>query len=375
VLQSVGTPTINRRTLIKDVAIGATGSLAGGYIWDAWRRETDVEKQAREMRFSAEPKLRDVEVLFAEAFRLNGRTTQALSPGRRTYNSRTGFHADNVAAARALSGPLGHLEFMDLNPTDGTIDAMPAGDIILLGGPNSTPWTRIAWEFEGDTDYTQRRRQNALLPLKYYGISDPSDPLLKLSESQILEEVGWHMEGVGPIAASNWPFVRVDHRTGEHTLIQPTSDVGRLVRAKDRHGNFKLVPQLTQNYLLVTRIPNFPSERFEQVLLDRDEWSYLIVFEGNHGIGTRALELLLQSQAYNDLLSLHEALGKSVAFQALFELGALETSPGGFQKFYAISLVDIVRLDLPDELLLQAHKYVMEKRIISLPFTVGSSAG
>lgn len=364
VVQRIGTTIKNRRQFFRDFGISASAGLVGAIVWDGWKAETDIERQARESRFSAQPKLRDIEVLFAETFRLKGRNTQALSPGRRTYNSRTGFHADNVAAGRSLSGPLGHLEFIDLQSTDGTIDAMPSGDVILLGGPNSTPWTRIAWEFEGKTDYAQRRRPNALLPLKYFGISDPADPLLNLTEGQTLEDVGWHMEGVGPVAASNWPLVRVDTRTREHVPMPPSFDAARIVHARDRQGNPKPVPQITQNHLLVTRVPNFPAEDFEQVLHnpDREAWPYLVVFEANHGIGTRALELLLQSQAYDDLLKLHDTLGTVTAFQALFTLGELGTSPGGFQKFYAISLTDVVFLDLPDDLLLRAHKYAIGRR-------------
>jgi hypothetical protein len=98
---------------------------------------------------------------------------------------------------------------------------------------------------------------------------------------------------------------------------------------------------------------------FERILQvpEREKWPHLILFQANHGVGTRGLELLLRNEGYSEVEQLRSKLGAATAFQAIFHLGDIEEAPGGFHKPYSINLVEAETLNLTDDILQRAHEY------------------
>ena len=356
ILRFVGNVTTGRRQLLKGIAIGgaaAAGGLASGitifqFLRDAFGDRLDTERTEREQRHRQYPNLRDIEFEFSETFGLVG-PIQSLSLGRDDYPKV--FHIDNLAAGVALAGPLG---LYAANPitTDGGIDALPDGDLVLIGGPNSTPLTKIAWEFEGPNDRELRRRDNPVIPLTFYGISD----------SKGLERVAWKMEDQGNRASYNWPFVCTDENRPYRELRPEYDETRRLPVEWD--GRMEEVPTLRNNYLLVTRIPNFLAPNFAETVKTtaREDWPYLTVFEGNHGVGTRGVALLLTAEGLASLEKLKHSLRGIAAFQQMFRVGDIALTPGDFHKPYSIELFDdVAPLDLSESVYLQAHDYAMRR--------------
>lgn len=101
------------------------------------------------------------------------------------------------------------------------------------------------------------------------------------------------------------------------------------------------------DFLLVTRLPNFLSPDFENLLqLDPSQWPQILVFQGIHGIGTRAAELLLGASGLHALHSINTGRDKTPAFQALFRVTDVDLTGGGFHKFHKIEAVEVVSLDI-----------------------------
>lgn len=295
------------------------------------------------------PTLREIEFRFAETFHLDAPLV-SLSLGRDNYP--LGYHVDNLAAGLSIAGPLGLLE-KDRRPTrtEGSIDAPINSDMILIGGPNSTPLTQIAWEFKGPNDYQQVRANEPVIPLTYYGISD----------TEGLERVGWSMEGQGDVPAFNWPFVCTDPQRSYSELVPEYSSETLLT---ERDGRTETVPLLRTNYLLVTRLPNFLAPNFPEIVMKspREDWPYLLVFEGNHGIGTRGVELLLTADGSRLLDKLQDSLKGVSAFQQMFRLGEIGRTPAEFHKFNSIELFgDVAPIEVQDATYLRAHEQGMER--------------
>jgi hypothetical protein len=230
------------------------------------------------------------------------------------------------------------------------MDAPPDRDMVIVGGPNSSLWTSIAWEFEGPNNDTLRRNPDPIIPLTYYGISDREG----------LERVGYLLDGEMPVATSNWPFVCTDERRPVPPLITPEYSAKEFLRV-EHSGRVEMVPIVLDNYLLATRIPNFLAPNFEQIMQtsSREDWPYILVFEGTHGVGTRGVELLLTVKGLDVLDKLRISLNGANSFQAMFWMGDVMRTLGGFHKPNSIKLLDSVPMDLPDSVYLRAHTYAM----------------
>jgi hypothetical protein len=238
-----------------------------------------------------------------------------------------------VAAANALIKPLGILNDWKplVVPSDFRIGIDPRGDLVVIGGPVSTVLTKIAWEYSGPKGRALRRPEDPIVPLRWYGIADAKD-------ASIVQDfpISWEMEGVGAVGpTSNWPFE--DTKTGTRITPEP----GDKVPVK---GQEAYVPK--DNYLLITRLPNFVAPDFGE-LLSRDPsvWPHLLVFEGSHGLGTRAAELLVSSVGLKALQEAERELRGTTGFQVLFRVTGLDwelndLTGKGFHKFHQIELVD-----------------------------------
>lgn len=341
---------LSRRKVVTGAISGISAIGAAVYLTrDVLLESIAIERASRSDVLIRQPRLRDIEALFVQVMGLAA-PDQALSLGRDTYPSRTGYHVDNLAAGMSLGGALGLFDPIEQIVKDRPFDAPPDGDLILIGGPNSTPWTSIAWEFEGPDDHSLRRRSDPIIPLMYYGISDSAG----------LERVGWDMQNQGPRASYNWPFVCTDPSRPWRLL---TPEYGPDTVTVDRGGEVEVVPVLRTNYLLVTRLPNFLAPNFEQIVASSppEDWPHLTVFEGNHGVGTRGVELLIAVEGLRPLELLSGRLEGAPTFQAVFLLGDIQRAAGGFHKPYSIELLDAAPLRLKDSVYLAAHRYASRR--------------
>jgi hypothetical protein len=134
----------------------------------------------------------------------------------------------------------------------------------------------------------------------------------------------------------NWPIV--DSLTGE--VIRPA-----LGEAVEVEGKKAFRPR--DNYLVVTRIPNFLDPHFT-ALIEKDwtSWPWLLIFSGTHGPATKAVELLIEDVGLDVLESINKKLRSARAFQVLCRVGRLERDSWGTHKFRRIELCDVHRLNM-----------------------------
>jgi len=338
----LGASAMSRREFLRESAAGAIGGIVAFVVGKLWEGiEEYQEKEAVKIANRIQAK-----ELFQDLFGRLG-PTRYYSLGKQTYPKI--FHPDNLAAGLAVVGPLGLIDSRPIVvPQDQQLDIQPNGDLVLIGGPNSTPLTTIAWEFEGVDDRQLIRRPNPIIPLRYYGISDATDPSLNQDV-----RIGWNLEGVGPVSTVNWPFV--DTRTGRR--LRPTPGDRISVPSGDAYLPW-------DNYLLVTRMPNYLTPNFlELVDLDPNMWPRLLVFEGSHGPGTRAVQLLLTSAGLAALTSAKSALGQTEIFQLLFRTKDLDISEEGYHEYHSIELIDAISLEdsVDIDSYIRAHKYANER--------------
>lgn len=337
----LGRAVISRRTFLKRagiaVASGAAGSLIASQLLYSYRKYLNEKAEEAEAKS-----------LFGEIFgRLS--PTPSTSIGK-MYPSETGYqyHPDNLAAGSVLIEPLQLLDFAQgVEATDWAMAVELGRDFVVIGGANSTPASMIAWEFEGPNDRELTRRPSPFIPLRYYGISDVTDPAVAQDVP-----IAWRLEGQGFVSSANWHLVDTEREEGNNRIrVQPG------IRVALETGDAYL-PR--DNFLVVTRLPNFLSPEFGD--LDPSLWPQLLVFEGMHGPGTRAVELLLSAAGLEALRSAKTHLGPTTAYQLLFRATDLDITTGGFHKFHAIELMDVVSLDkIGINRYQKAHRYAKNR--------------
>jgi hypothetical protein len=294
---------------------GLAGLVVNGAAAVVSRRvqETERERQARE--------------LFSELFgELQSKAVRGLSYGVR---GPTGWHPDHRAAGEALSNPL-NLRFRDLNQVSATaLPLHPDSDqLFVIGGPNATPLTALALEYEGDSRRELFRKPNALIPLRWTGISDENDP-----EVQEEKRVGWRLQGVGPRGTVNWGY---DDAETDGRIFPKVSD--RKIRLD---GATAFLPET--NYLIINRVPNVLHSDFMRTYNKKQsQWPYLVLFQGTHGIGTRAAELLVQPAGLETLNKLKAKAEGVPYYQALLrvsDIRKVNSVTGYFHRFRHIEMV------------------------------------
>lgn len=330
-------------------ALTAVGAPAiGGYLslvlWELtpWRRtEPSVGAPAQPSLPATGSRPDPASPIFDAAFgRLEGNAT--ILGGHRYSNQLV--HPDNLAAGMALRGPLGLQSPSEIPvPRSDVMPALPDGDMVVVGGPVSTPQTRLIWELEGPNDRELDRSRTPILPLRWCTLSNEKDPRLRSGG-----QVSWRMERVGRVSTANWEIVdsvtgyRLRPQLGDGAA-QPLVSTGTRSSTIDatRDGH---LPK--DNYLLVTMLPNFLHPDF--LRQTRSEWKRVIMFTGNHGIGTRAAELLREGRGLQLLESVKHRVQGGTGFQLLFhvkEIRLTDDTEQGFHRFCAIDLVDVAVLD------------------------------
>lgn len=321
-----GMASMNRRNFIVSFA----ASLVSGVMILATDRALGGLERKRRQKKALLLKEEKAKELFGEIFGVPAEI-------RSFYE---GTHPDNLAAGRALAPILGMLDSEPIQiPKSNRLKILPEGDFVLIGGPNSTPLTKIVWEFDGPNDRELDRAPIPVLPLRFYGVSNVKDSRLPQ------EPIGWRLEGVGPVTTVNWPFV--DMKQNEELIIpQPGSRI-------EVKGKKAYLPY--DNYILVTKLPNFlsPTRQGYPRL-----WPQLLVFEGNNGVGTRAAELLIQPAGIEALEHLKSKLYGATSFQALFRVYDLDLTDKGYHRFSKIEPLDwaIEPLEISNLVFERAHK-------------------
>lgn len=333
---------VSRRTVLK--TIGVIGiAVVTVFVEDAYYESKEALQRLQASSKDRPADLR-VDELFADIFGQPG-PTGSFSLGQRSYKPK-GWHADNFAAGIALGGPLGLVDPAAIQvPSDYVLETTLDGDLVLIGGPGSTPLTGIAFEFEGPK-HLKRRPAKPILPLRFSKIADATDSLVPKHY-----KIGWDMEGVGPISTFNYYF----HDAKTRKDFTPEPDETTMV-------NDGFLPK--DDYLLVTKLPNFLNPNFDILRqFDPSLWPHLIVFQGIHGLGTRAAELLVRSSGLKVLQEISNTLcGRTAAFQALLRVSEIDDSEK-FHKFQSIELIDAEPLDSID---IQTYEKAHQKAMIAL---------
>jgi len=292
--------------------------------------------------------------------------SESISVGQQTYPSGfMGFHWDNVAAFSSFAEPLGLTDpdIVKALTAQRGLGLSREGDLILFGGPTSTPYSAIALEYEPIASDGGLKRAGG------------GDPIIKLpyewnKSSALLmqkDHIGWMMEGIGanvtpgPVGSFNWPLVCLDPRPEQVEMLRARPGNDSVIVG----GQVRQVP-LT-NFILITRIPNILSAHFENQLLDADpeddlgSWPHILIMEGVHGIGTRAVGLLAEQAGLEAMSYIEEKLGGASQFQVVLEVNSIEKHQG-YHKAHAIKrVVDVRRLRIQHDTWLLAHRYAQAR--------------
>lgn len=299
----------------------------------------------------------EAEELFRDIFGLvhleQADDVQPVNLGRRTYSSGQ-IHPDNKAAGKTLNKVIGLYDTASSNAQIvPSIDTPLDDDVVLVGGSASTPFTRIVFEQDGPFDYKLSRSKRPIIPLPYYGLSDPT-PIKT-------DRVGLVIEGVGPVAQYNWACVYTGPSGNKEKMLRSTP--GREELNVEQEGRIETVHVPIDNYLIITKLPNFLSSKFEVASErnDRSTWPHVIVFDGMHGVGTRAVELLLREEGFETIEFLNRELHGTTEFQVVFRPKEIQRTDEGFHRAHAIELIDVVPLQLDTKIYQEAHKYAMRR--------------
>ncbi|MBR0851717.1 hypothetical protein JQ543_28535 [Bradyrhizobium diazoefficiens] len=211
------------------------------------------------------------------------------------------------------------------------------GDHLVIGGPVSTPVVRRAWQYEnvgGRADHF-KRVEKPLLHLPYGFLVDDGD-----RRNKNLPPVAWRMAGNSvAVKAANRVLLNSDNPRDQHFAAASRDHV--------EFGQERVAVPNT-NDLLITRLPNFLSSSYKA---DRathpGAWGRLVVVQGTHGIGTRAVQLLLTDKGKAPLLAMKAQVSNAQAFQSHFKVSKPEVTQGGFHRFTNIEHVRSVPLEIP----------------------------
>ncbi len=226
---------------------------------------------------------------------------------------------------------------------------------VLIGGPVSTPLIRKVWQYESPhmDDTSLQITDDPLLPLPYSFLINNKDDRM-----DGMEHVSWNFaDGSGEVADSPNRLLLNRRRTDQ--LIKPKL-------SKEFHfikGKKIFLPY--ENYLIITRLPNFLSEKFDGRYPDL--WGSLVSIQATHGIGTRAVGLLLTHKGKDPLLEMKRAVSDARAFQAIFKVSK-PVDINGVDSFTNIEYLNSVVLD--DDIPLRNYK-ILRKLIFQ---TEGYSA-
>lgn len=261
------------------------------------------------------------------------------------------YHPDNVAGGSAIySSLLNTDELIVPAPGDSGIEIDPQGNILIVGGPVGTKYSRIALEFDGPDPRHLERSADPIIPLRWYGLANVDDPRVKDRG-----KVFYMMEKVGPVSPSNWPLI--DTHRAEPWVVETGTRLGGLAYDLPTYW-------LRDNYLTITRIPNFLSVRGADLLSRQTElarWPQLVILDGRNGLGTRGAELLTMTTGDEALRGAAHAIRNfGSAYQLLFRLTNLATD-AAFSRFVGIEFIDAFEIHIDQGVLARAFAYAQRR--------------
>ena len=232
---------------------------------------------------------------------------------------RGSFHPDDVTAFRALAGPsLSRcLETGWLNLQDSLASDLES-NLILIGAPGPESLSRLVFGY--------RQRDGG--GLSFTG--DTLDLPFRWQEdvSVVRANCLRYQQGGLVTTRPNWPIL--DSRTGSVISRYPETNCSGF---------------LLSDYLLVTKVPNFITPGAQA------SGRSVVSFGGSHGIGTRAVSLLLDSSEVMRRLGEEYSKGGSRYFQALLEARSIVHEPRTGSHAKRLALVAFVPLAFHDSTL------------------------
>lgn len=278
----------------------------------------------------------------ADAHRAAGEIQEIIGRGRYGFdapltvslgrpNPRKELHPEHLAGSCPLIEALSLLDETPIVLEDNELQEIDTnGDMILMGGANSTDLSMLAFEYEEVAPRSYIRRPDAFIPLRYYGIAD-------CNYLGLQGPAAWNMEETGPVSVVSRPFFDIVRQ--RRLWLDRTREAEVEVEGR-------LFPRLLSNNLLITKLPNFLDPHFKNyapVDLDGVVPS-IVIFAGNNGVGTRALELLLETSGRSLLTHLATSLRGLNAWQVMLRVSSPETTSYGcgYDRFTDIQLQDPV---------------------------------
>jgi hypothetical protein len=241
-----------------------------------------------------------------------------------------------AAAGTAVASMLGLGRLKQVALRDGGARLQRRGDLFVVGGPNSTDESMVAFEYRRDGSAI-RRATNPTLPLRWSWIVDSSHPAAKSAPP-----MGYVVDGWGPRLAGAWPLMETHLATGrERRLFLPEASNEAVAST----GVRALVPR--DNYLLVTKLVNFLDPDFDRRLTSGSpsDAPHILSIEGTHSIGTRSAELLTDATSVDALSQARRELHGATEFQLLFRAHEVTKTPRGGHRFTALEYVDCQSLE------------------------------
>ena len=345
----MGIATMTRRSFLgkvgkaaRDVGVGiAAGAIGGGVagfgVW-SWRDAVEAHREWQKRDARQKKKEEKARELFEELFGGPGEL-------RHSYD---GNHPDNAVAEKILRPVLGLYDREPQPDYDGSNRKIDLeGPLVTFGGPNSTPLTALAWEFRGRNKRELDRDPDAVIPLRFYGMSNEKD------QSLPRYRIRYTRADKRSFPTIPWPFM--DKMCPDNPV---TPKPGKfLEEIMDQQGETRGVHLPLDNYLLVTRLPNYLGGDRQGM---PSSWPQLLVFEGNNGIGTRGAELLWQPVGVEALEELKKKLEGATAFQGMFRLSKIDEDS---HRFLDIELLDwsVTPLNISREDYHKANAKVLER--------------
>lgn len=287
-----------------------TGVTVWGKLWAAVARKRDELTRANAFREA-------LGVAQAEIYNYRLATNHPLYPVGTP-------HPDDLEAFAAILGT-------DAKCWDQAVQWAAEGEntgqlsegFVLIGSPEAEAITRLVFGYESRGAGRGMRHIGVGIPFPFRWEED--DSLVKASYKKYVPERGL-------VERRNWPVL--DQRGDSIRSIFP-----RL----DNKG------MLTSDLLLISKIPNF-------LTVDSFQSGRSIVsVAGTHGVGTRAIELLLRNRKL--MAQIESDIGRSQQyFQVLLEVGNVKHDKKNGSRARRIDVRAVAPLDLPDRLWSSARR-------------------
>ncbi len=223
-------------------------------------------------------------------------------------------HPDDEAALISVAGPA-----VEAARRAGTFKVVASialslnDSLLLIGSPESEAITRLMLGYSSRSDGAGMSRWT----------QPPVDvPYSFLEDSTVVTATSSRFApGRGLQTRPNWPIVANLNRSEQ--LLFPTVDKLGL---------------MSSDYLLITRMRNFLTTNAYQ------SGRTLTSIAGSHGIGTRAIQLLMRDK--KSLALIHRLIGRSDAFQILVYVGDIHHDSSYGSRGRSIEVSDVQTLSL-----------------------------